>query len=91
MAPGRVERMPQRGQRQSVECATGSARRSRTVRRVKGTQGGSFVRTSTSVAELDREGAGCGHAARMGAPVHSTYMAPSYATGGLDNARMQCQ
>jgi hypothetical protein len=41
---------------------------------VKGTRGGDFVRTPTSGGEMDREGAGRGHAMRMGMPVHGAYV-----------------
>jgi hypothetical protein len=32
--------------------------------------------------ELDREGAGCGHAARMGVPAHGAYAAQGLGAGG---------
>jgi hypothetical protein len=64
-----------RAWRARVERAVGSARHSGNGLREGHARGNGFVHTSMLGAELDREGIGCGHAARMGTPAHSAYTA----------------
>jgi hypothetical protein len=57
--------------RAQMERAAGSVRRNGNGHHEGHTRGEGFVRTLVSGAELDREGAGCGHMERMGASAHS--------------------